>query len=377
MKHPTTIAVIASLLGALGMTANAQKASGDAAVMKESSPGKATIAQAHTIVATVEAVDAAQRQVTLKGPKGKVVPLTVGPDVRNLEQVKVGDRVSVRYLEALTLTLKKDGKALPSSTKASDAARAKARRAPRRGGRRAGHGHRRRDRSGRQDGHRHAKRTETGGRSPCGRSRAIEADQGRRPDRSRVHAGTGLVRRARRRPRNSRHSCHAGLDPASILRHIPCITSGTRRSRIAEGPSRPGRHRDCLPNNARLLRCSRAAGEFTAWSSLMGTDHCLPSVACALPAGRSLVAVRLERHADQLGTGCRASLPGLRHCLVRKAVGVHGSSDAELEHSCLLFFSSYFFPGSTLFQPSGSNFVIFCAVADVSGPRSFSYTMPS
>jgi Cu/Ag efflux protein CusF len=54
-----------------------------------------------------------------------VVPLTVGPDVRNLEQVKVGDRVAVRYLEALTLTLKKDGKALPSSTKASDAARAK------------------------------------------------------------------------------------------------------------------------------------------------------------------------------------------------------------------------------------------------------------
>ena len=128
MKHPTTIAVIASLLGTLGMTANAQKASGDTAttVTKESSPGKATMAQAHTIVATVEAVDAAQRQVTLKGPKGKVVPLTVGPDVRNLEQVKVGDRVSVRYLEALTLTLKKDGKALPSSTKASDAVRAQA-----------------------------------------------------------------------------------------------------------------------------------------------------------------------------------------------------------------------------------------------------------
>src|SRR5688572_23259202 len=127
MKHPTTIAVIASLIGALGMTAaHAQKASGDAAVMKESSPGKATVAQAQTITATVEAVDAAQRQITLKGPKGKVVPLTVGPDVRNLEQVKVGDRVAVRYLEALTLTLKKDGKELRTATKASDAARAKA-----------------------------------------------------------------------------------------------------------------------------------------------------------------------------------------------------------------------------------------------------------
>jgi len=124
MKHPSTFAVIASLLGALGMPAYAQKASGDSAtVMKDSEPGKATIAQERTIVATVEAVDAAQRKVTLKGPKGKVVPLTVGPDVRNLEQVKVGDRVAVRYLEALSLTLKKDGKELRTSTKASDAAR--------------------------------------------------------------------------------------------------------------------------------------------------------------------------------------------------------------------------------------------------------------
>ena len=127
MKHPSTIAVIASLLGALGMPADAQKASGDSAtVMKDSAPGKATMAQERTITATVVAIDAAQRQVTLKGPKGKVVPLTVGPDVRNLEQVKVGDRVAVRYLEALSLTLKKDGKELRSSTKASDAARAKA-----------------------------------------------------------------------------------------------------------------------------------------------------------------------------------------------------------------------------------------------------------
>ena len=262
MKHPSTIAVIASLLGALGMSAHAQKQpSGDAAVMKESSPGKATIAQTHTIAATVEAVDAAQRQITLKGPKGKVVPLTVGPDVRNLEQVKVGDRVSVRYLEALTLTLKKDGKALPSSDQGFGRRADKGRRAPRRGGRRAGQGHRRRDRSGHQDGHRHAQRTETGGRSACGRSRAIEADQGRRPDRSRVHAGTGLVRRARRRQEIADTVVMPGL-----TRHDIPATSGTGTSPIAEGPSRAGRHRDCRPNNALLLRCSPAAGRISpAW----------------------------------------------------------------------------------------------------------------
>ena len=55
-------------------------------------PARPTLRHERQIVATVEAVDAAKRQVTLKGPKGNVVPLTVGPDVRNLAQVKVGDR---------------------------------------------------------------------------------------------------------------------------------------------------------------------------------------------------------------------------------------------------------------------------------------------
>ena len=127
MKHPSTFAVIASLLGALCMPANAQKTPEDsAAVKKDSKPGKASVAHERTVVATVEAIDAAQRQITLKGPKGKVVPLTLGPDVRNLDKVKVGDRVAVHYREALTLTLKKDGKVLPSSTKATDSTRAKA-----------------------------------------------------------------------------------------------------------------------------------------------------------------------------------------------------------------------------------------------------------
>ena len=91
MKQPSLIIVAASLLVAFGLPAAAQAAR-DKAVMT-SSPGKATIAQKRKIVATVEAIDVAKREVTLKGPKGKVVPLTVAPDVRNLEQVKVGDRV--------------------------------------------------------------------------------------------------------------------------------------------------------------------------------------------------------------------------------------------------------------------------------------------
>ena len=88
-----------------------------------SSPGQATIAQKRRITATVEAIDVAKREVTLKGPKGKVVPLSVSPDVRNLEQVKVGDQVVVTYVEALSLTLKKEGKEIPARNTKSDAVR--------------------------------------------------------------------------------------------------------------------------------------------------------------------------------------------------------------------------------------------------------------
>ena len=127
MKHRPMVIVVASLLGGLSHLSVAQQASGHTTqTTMEASPGKGTITQTHKIVATVESIDAAKRHVTLKGPKGNLLPLTVGPDVRNLEQVKVGDRVVVRYAEALSLTLMKDGKELRSSTDASTGARAKA-----------------------------------------------------------------------------------------------------------------------------------------------------------------------------------------------------------------------------------------------------------
>jgi len=122
MNQPSRIIAAASLVAAafaLPATVQAEEKT-----ITTSSPGQASIAQKHRIVATVEAIDAAKREITLKGPKGKVVPLSVGPDVRNLEQVKVGDQVVVTYVEALSLTLKKDGKELVARTSKNDAVRA-------------------------------------------------------------------------------------------------------------------------------------------------------------------------------------------------------------------------------------------------------------
>ena len=45
--------------------------------------------------------------MTLKGPKGNVVDIVAGDDVKNFDQIKVGDLVVARYAQALTLELRK------------------------------------------------------------------------------------------------------------------------------------------------------------------------------------------------------------------------------------------------------------------------------
>ncbi len=127
MKSPSLALVTVALLSAFSLPALAQApATATGKVMAASAPGTATIAQTVKVSATVEAIDATTRQVTLKGPKGNLFELAIDPSVRNLEQVKVGDQVVVSYLEALTLTLKKDGKELRSNTQTQDGARSAA-----------------------------------------------------------------------------------------------------------------------------------------------------------------------------------------------------------------------------------------------------------
>jgi len=125
MKKPIVILsaalVATACLSALAQSAPEIKASAAIA----SAPGTGTIAAAVSVSARVEAVNKATRELTLKGPKGNLETVTAGPDVRNFDQIKVGDMVVARYVEALTLTLMKDGKELRGKDVATDAARAK------------------------------------------------------------------------------------------------------------------------------------------------------------------------------------------------------------------------------------------------------------
>jgi hypothetical protein len=81
-------------------------------------PGKAAAVSIAEITATVTAVDKASRTVTLKGPKGNEVDVVAGDQVKNFDQIKVGDQVTAQYQESLTLELKKTKGKLDATEKA-------------------------------------------------------------------------------------------------------------------------------------------------------------------------------------------------------------------------------------------------------------------
>jgi hypothetical protein len=105
MLKPLAAAVLAVAAIAAPICAQAQAAG--TIVARE--PGKVAVADAVRVAATVQAIDKDKRLVTLKGPKGNSFVVHAGPEVKNFERIAVGDQVVVRYVEALTLELKKGG----------------------------------------------------------------------------------------------------------------------------------------------------------------------------------------------------------------------------------------------------------------------------
>ena len=79
-------------------------------------PGVAGAMQTVKMIGTITAIDPTTRAVTLKGPQGRELTITAGPEVKNFAQMKVGDQVNAEYVEALTLELKKGGKAIVART---------------------------------------------------------------------------------------------------------------------------------------------------------------------------------------------------------------------------------------------------------------------
>lgn len=116
--------ILASTIAAAALAASPVLAQTGAAVVGKA-PGKVAMAQTVKATATITAIDAATRAVTLKGPKGNEMVVTAGPEVKNFAQLKVGDQVNIEFLESLALELKKGGGAPVAATAKEGAAAAK------------------------------------------------------------------------------------------------------------------------------------------------------------------------------------------------------------------------------------------------------------
>jgi Cu/Ag efflux protein CusF len=88
-------------------------------LVEVSAPGKkpgAVMANTVEVKAKVEAVDAAKRTVTLKGPDGNVTTFKVWEKV-NLDKIKAGDNVVARYTEAVTVSVRTPAKGKDAASK--------------------------------------------------------------------------------------------------------------------------------------------------------------------------------------------------------------------------------------------------------------------
>ena len=56
-----------------------------------------------TVTATVEAIDHANRRLTLRGEKGVEVTVTASSEVQRFDAIKVGDVVTARYIESVVV----------------------------------------------------------------------------------------------------------------------------------------------------------------------------------------------------------------------------------------------------------------------------------
>ena len=124
MKTRRTLA-LALVAAAFSATAFAQKPDAAGGVVVASEPGRAAIVRAAEISAQVVAIDKTTRTVTLKGPQGNAVDIVAGDEVKNFDQIKLGDFVVARYGQALTLELRKTKVKAGEPTVREEAARAK------------------------------------------------------------------------------------------------------------------------------------------------------------------------------------------------------------------------------------------------------------
>ena len=121
--HHSLIALLIATIGVAPVTTYAQQAATSSTTVA-SAPGKAMITETIKAQAVISALDADHRVITLKAADGSSYDMVAGPEVKNFDQLKVGDKVNVQYVRALSLELKKPGAATAISSTTTGSATA-------------------------------------------------------------------------------------------------------------------------------------------------------------------------------------------------------------------------------------------------------------
>jgi Cu/Ag efflux protein CusF len=73
-----------------------------------------TKTQSVSATATIQAIDATGRLITLRDEKGQEDTFSVSPAVKRFDELKVGDKVKLTYYESLVMQVNKPGDPAPS-----------------------------------------------------------------------------------------------------------------------------------------------------------------------------------------------------------------------------------------------------------------------
>ena len=105
MRHVVTSVVLAFAVNGARAQGGSPTDIGPPVMKNTGTPGKAEAIRTEKVTGVVTEIDAAKQTLTLRNPAGEVQTFAVGPLIRRLSDVTVGDAVLVEYQQDLTLEL--------------------------------------------------------------------------------------------------------------------------------------------------------------------------------------------------------------------------------------------------------------------------------
>ena len=120
------IALVSAAVLMMGTSAVMAQNKPQAVVAVETAPGVLKVAEGVQFQGKFKSVDPKTREVVIVGPNGNEYKTVLGDDVRNFNQIKVGDIVTLTHVEVLVADLKKPSKVeIRERVETEKAARAK------------------------------------------------------------------------------------------------------------------------------------------------------------------------------------------------------------------------------------------------------------